>query len=304
MYTEDGRYFCKPTGILQIVLHSQGCFYQRSGGGCKMCNYGTGHEMTMAGATGLVAQALTDFPEAERILIGANGSFLDEREVPLEITAEIFRLLSHSRAKNIYIETHAHTLSPKIFSYIKEKLPEKQVTFELGLESSNPKTLAELHKTLSLDYLERQIVLAHSYDFFIGLNVLYGTYFKNKVGMQADFIETCQWAEAAGADEIIAFLLHLKPETSYMKLYRQGKLIPPTHRDLIMALSGLDDKVLERLYFSWVGEHEEIVEKYGIVAPDYGGLNPDRVKDFYLEFVRTSRIDEKRRLINNILNAS
>ena len=54
-----------------------------------MCNYGGGNNITLPGAVKFVDRAIRKFPRAERILIGSNGSLLDEREIPKPIAATV-----------------------------------------------------------------------------------------------------------------------------------------------------------------------------------------------------------------------
>ncbi len=301
MHNKDVQVFYKQNGTLQINLNGPGCYYQQHGY-CKMCNYGGENNPTLSNAVKFVDRAIRKFPRSKRILIGSNGSILDEREIPRSIVSTVLKRISYARAKDIYIETHAHTINVKNLNFLRKELPEKNITIEMGLESSNQYVLENIiGKSLKTYTIKEAVRLIHGYNMRTALNVLFGIWDVDQDYMRHDFIRTCNWAHEIGAEEIVAFLLHIKPGTYVYELYQQGKISPPTHADFISTLSELDDQVLQKIYFSWFGEREELINKFGMIAPSYGTLSQRDTINFYYEFMGSTDISKKRELITNIL---
>lgn len=301
MHNKDGQIFYSKSGMLQITLNGPGCYYQKHGC-CKMCNYGGGNDITLRGAVKFVDRAIRRFSRAKRILIGSNGSLLDEREIPKTTIAAVLDCINRTSIKNVYIETHAHTVNVQNLLFLKEKLPEKNITIEMGLESSNQYVLTDIiGKSLKTYTIIEAIRLIHDHGMNAALNVLFGIWNVDEGYMKYDFIRTCNWANEAGADEIVIFLLHIKRGTYVYELYKQGKLSPPKHTDFIATLSELDDQILQKAYFSWFGERKEAINEYSIITPDYDGLNPEDTTNFYCRLMRSEDVSKKRKLIKSFL---
>ncbi|MBR3135073.1 hypothetical protein IKG54_00705 [Candidatus Saccharibacteria bacterium] len=301
MNANYGHIFYSPTGTLQITLNGPGCYYRKQDY-CKMCNYGGNNTITLLNAVQFVDDAIKQHPQASRILIGSNGSILDEREISRSIVSAALSRIHDCSIKDIYIETHVNTITKESLKYLKSELPTKNITIEMGLESSNAYVLQSIiNKDLDLSIVRESIELIHNYNMRAALNVIYGLWY-DEASMQADFIDTCYWASTRKADEIIVFLLHIKPGTLVYDWYIDGKISPPSHRDFIEILPLINDEVLQKMYFSWYGEREEAINSDGIIPPSYDDLEQEKVMRFYYDFMRSSSGSERSRLIYQFIH--
>ena len=73
----------------------------------------------------------------EMLLLNCFGSVLDTEEMPMENIITLLDELSRININVIIFETHYLTINDSILSLIKQKLYNKEVVIELGLESSN-----------------------------------------------------------------------------------------------------------------------------------------------------------------------
>ena len=118
----------------------------------------------------------------------------------------------------------------------------------MGLESSNENVLKNvINKNLSLKKLSDTIELIHSHGRRVVLNVLYGLWY-DKQEMQQDFLDTCHWADSHGADEIIAFLINVKPGTYVEKLFNEGNFVLPSHREFISIIKVKWPNLMQNLF--------------------------------------------------------
>lgn len=289
-------------GLLQITLESPGCTYAKSGH-CKMCYYGSGQKIGIKEAVSAVERALMQFPEPSAILIGSFGSPLDEAEVDRDVLKAVLNKVAKNPVKNIYVETHCNTINAESLQFLKDNLPGKRITIEMGLESSNEEVLKNvINKVLNLDRMVSTIELIHSYGMSVALNVIYGLWYDKKA-MQDDFIETCKWAHNKGADEIVAFIMNVKPGTYLEELFNQGKYTLPSHREFIATLYELSDDILSKMYFSWFGERQYRGERLDCIPPSYDGFEPEVTMSFYRKFMESENVRERRKLIADILNS-
>lgn len=289
-------------GILQITLESPGCFYRKNGY-CKMCHYGSGRKITAEEAAEITGCALKTYPHPAGILVGSFGSLLDEREIDRATLSAVLEVVNKSPIKSVYIETHANTVDFESLSFLNEKLPKKTITIEMGLESANPIILKKIvNKCLDLDALKHTMELIHSFGMRVALNIIYGLWYE-KNQMQKDFIETCNWANENGADEIVMFLLNIKPNTYIKSLYDDGNLSLPQHPEFISTLIKLNDDILSKTYFSWFGERQQHGEDMQFIPPDYAGLDPEKTMRFYYRFMVTQDVSIRRMLATELLES-
>ena len=68
------------------------------------------------------------------VLLNSLGSVLDTQEMPIENIIVLLDELSKINANVIIFETHYLTINPSILEVIKQKLKDKEVVIELGLE--------------------------------------------------------------------------------------------------------------------------------------------------------------------------
>ena len=128
----DGR-------VLQICFFSKGCRCSKNGS-CIICDYGKTRKenLTKKDITKIMSEifnGLEKIPDV--ILLNSLGSVLDTQEMPMENIRVLLEQLSKINTKVIVFETHYLTINASILELIKQKLVDKEIVIELGLESSN-----------------------------------------------------------------------------------------------------------------------------------------------------------------------
>ena len=125
--------------VLQICFFSKGCRCSKNGS-CIICDYGKTRKenLTKTDITEImneIFESLDRMPNV--VLLNSLGSVLDTQEMPMENIIVLLDKLSEISANVIIFETHYLTINPLILEVIKQKLKDKEVVIELGLESSN-----------------------------------------------------------------------------------------------------------------------------------------------------------------------
>lgn len=156
----DGR-------VLQICFFSQGCRYHKNGN-CIMCNYGKGieHDLKVEDIKKIISEVFSNLEILPNVLLlNSLGSVLDTDEMPIENIVTLLDLLADIEIKTIIFETHYLTINVSILKLIQQKLPNKSIAIELGLESSN-KQIREKKTILPICKLEEYPKLMEIYQMF------------------------------------------------------------------------------------------------------------------------------------------
>ena len=112
------------------------------------------------------------------VLLNSLGSVLDTQEMPMENIMVLLDELSKISANVIIFETHYLTINHSILEIIKQKLKDKEVVIELGLESSNREVRENcLNKYIDNEEFVKRVKLIKSFGFGAEANVIFGTPF-------------------------------------------------------------------------------------------------------------------------------
>lgn len=123
----------------------------------------------------------------EVLLLNSLGSVLDTEEMPKENIITLLDELSNINIDVIIFETHYLTINDSILSLIKQKLYNKDIVIELGLESSNKEIREKcLNKYINNANFIEKINLIKSYGFGVEANIIFGTPFLTTEEQKAD----------------------------------------------------------------------------------------------------------------------
>ena len=270
-----------------------------------MCDYGKVRKENLKpnDIKKILSKVFNNFKEVPKVLLlNSLGSVLDTEEMPMENIIVLLDELSNINVDVIIFETHYLTINDSILSLIKQKLYNKEVVIELGLESSNKEIREKcLNKYINNTEFIEKINLIKSYGFGVEANVILGTPFLTDEEQKLDTLNSIQWCFENNIDTVNLFPINIKPYTLLYKLYEQGKYLPVSHKDFINVLNKISKEYIDRIYLCWYGNREIIYDKNKTILPKCNKTEYSILMEFYKKF-NMSRIAEKRiELLKNII---
>lgn len=288
---------------LQLFFSSVGCRYRKAGY-CTMCDYGGDRNITAKEAISGFQKAIKNAPHVIReILLGTCGSILDEYEMSPQVLTALLEAVFNHGIPSIVLETHYITVTETILKKIRQALPGREITIELGFESSDPKVLKNsLCKYMDLDALAGTIRLIKSFGMSPILNVFLGAPFLTTEEQIQDTEKSITWAVAHGASRVVVFPANIKPNTLLWKLYQEGKYERISHWELIDLLFRLDDALLEKVEISWYGDRQEAGKNLQVLPPSSCHCCQPVLMSFYRAFMESFDSKHRRELLNQLCN--
>lgn len=295
----------KENELLEIGFLSKRCEHDAKGT-CIMCDYGCAkgtysddeylNEMT---------QILTKYSEGTIILLlCSNGSILNSNQISDELFQKILLQAAQTDIPQIEIECHYKDITVKKLDMIKEFLPGKQITIEMGLETVNP-VYQEIFFGKGIDLIEYEdaILRIQGYGFKIDLNIILGLPFLSSKEQLKDARQTLDWVFEHQCSPVI-FPVNIKPFTLLMHMYQSGYYKPISHWLMLSLLDSIKEEKLDQITVAWYGNREEIyanVESHAIfptACPDCAEI----IKNFYDKFMRCSNSHVRKKLLQDMMN--
>ena len=122
-----------------IILQTTGCSHFHRGG-CSMCGYNIGSSGNIApkDVSKQFARAIEELGKIDLLKVYTSGSFLDEREIPVEQADQILRHCSDNHTRLLF-ESRPEFVTPEALDRVIRV--HDQIELALGLESANDKVL-------------------------------------------------------------------------------------------------------------------------------------------------------------------
>ena len=276
----DGR-------VLQICFFSKGCRCSKNGS-CIICDYGKTRKenLTKTDITEIINEifeSLDTMPNV--VLLNSLGSVLDTQEMPIENIIVLLDELSKINANVIIFETHYLTINPSILEVIKQKLKDKEVVIELGLESSNREVRENcLNKYIDNEEFVKRVNLIKSFGFGAEANVIFGAPFLTTEEQIRDTIQSIEWCFENSIDKVNLFPINIKPYTLLYKLYEEEKYSPVSHSNFIEVLKRVPKEYIHKLYLCWYGNREIKYDTKRTVLPKCEKDEYSKLMNFYQKF--------------------
>ena len=290
--------------VLQICFYSKGCKYNKCGS-CIMCDYGKVRKENLKphDIKKIVNKVCNKFKKLPSILLlNSLGSVLDTEEMPMENIIVLLEELSNINVDVIIFETHYLTINDSILSLIKQKLYNKEVVIELGLESSNKEIREKcLNKYINNIKFIEKINLIKTYGFGVETNVIFGSPFLTDEEQKLDTLNSIQWCFENNIDTVNLFPINIKPYTLLYKLYEQGKYLPVSHKDFINVLNKISKEYIDRIYLCWYGNREIIYDKNKTILPKCNKTEYPILMEFYKKFNMCRNAEKRIELLKNII---
>ena len=235
------------------------------------------------------------------LLLNSLGSVLDTKEMPIENIIALLDKLLYISIDVIIFETHYLTINDTILSLIKQKLYNKDIVIELGLESCN-KEIREncLNKYIDNAKFIEKINLIKSYGFGAEANIIFGIPFLTTEEQKIDTVNSINWCFKNSIDKVNLFPINIKPYTLLYKLYEQGKYSPVSHKDFIEVLDKIPKEYIDKIYVCWYGNRELNYDKNKTIFPKCNKSEYPILMKFYKEFNLNRNTESRIKLLNNI----
>lgn len=227
-----------------IILRTSGCKWAKISG-CTMCGYKESSlsNITCDNLNDQLNQAISKYEKEPFVKVYTSGSFLDEREVPLEIRNRFFDTFTN--CKRILFESRPEFIKPDAIN----SLP-SNVTVALGLESSNPKVLKT---SVNKGFTPEDVCTAGTALKNVGINVrtyiLLKPLYMTELMAIRDSVISAHFADQF-SDEISINPLNVQKGTCVEKLWKKGEFRPPWIWSLIRVLKELNGTINSRLMSS------------------------------------------------------
>lgn len=247
--------------FVSMWFRTRGCKHDYRGG-CTMCNYGVSTPVSPDEMIESVREGLSNVPDDPSmfLLVSPSGSMLDDWEVPEQAHEEILRLVQKKPSRNYICETRAETVTDAKVKRHVELLHGKQISIEMGLESSNPWIMQYcVNKALSPEQYLQAITTLHRYDISTVANIVLGIPFLSPLEAINDTVSTVKWALSHGTDTCVVFPIHVKQWTLAEWLWKHGMYSPPSLWSLVDVLTRLGPSLANRVTVSWYKVYREKV---------------------------------------------
>jgi hypothetical protein len=228
-----------------VILRTTGCSHFHEGG-CTMCGYNT-ESMKGISADDLRKQldeALRGLGDIGFLKVYTSGSFLDEREIPNEISDEIARRCSNLGVRLLF-ESRPEYVSRERLEHLTGL--HDQLEIALGLESSSDRVLRySINKGFRVPDYERAARLIRDAGIDVRTYVLLKPPFLTEAEAISDAISTASFA-ASYSETISINPVNVQKGTLVERLWRQWAYRPPwlwSVHEVVRSCGGLDRKVV------------------------------------------------------------
>lgn len=282
-------------GLIQLWLQTPACRFSQKGR-CTICNYWSGQRIP-----GLIAEMgkTVSIPEnIDTILVNTCGSCLDSEELTAEEQDQLFRWLNNQPVEDIILETHMATLSENMVRRVREMIPNKNLFFEIGQESTDRDVqFYSLNKPMS--ERGRKIILnrIRSYGAKSIVNVILGAPFLDREEQIRDAVDSMVSLLREGADYVMLFPVNIKPDTLVYLLYEKGMYAPVDGNMIIRVLDALPKEFLPRAGVAWYGEHREP----GVILPCVPETDRMNFNEMLASYNESDSMEERKRQIIRML---
>lgn len=297
----------KETNLLEIGFLSKRCKYDAMGT-CIMCDYGCAkgsysHEEYLNEMDRILAEHCEGITI---LLLCSNGSILNSNQISDELFRKILLRAARTGIPQIEIECHYKDVTEDKLKMIKETIPHKQVTIEMGLETVNP-VYQKLFfgKEIDLSTYENVLECIHSYGFQADLNIILGLPFLTSSEQLKDTLQTLNWVFDHHCSPVI-FPVNIKPFTLLMHMYQSGYYKPISHWLMILLLNLIEEDKLDQVVIAWYGNREEIYKDTDsrAIFPTACHNCAEAITDFYHKFISCKHSRMRKKYLRDMMDLS
>ncbi|MBD5450892.1 MAG: hypothetical protein HDR28_12280 [Lachnospiraceae bacterium] len=282
--------------LIQIWLQTPACRFSQEGK-CTICNYWSGQEIP-----GLITEMeeTVFIPEnINTILINTCGSCLDPGELAVKEQERLFEWLNKQPVDDIILETHMSTLSEDAVQRVRRMIPNKNLFFEIGQESTDSDVqFYSLNKPLPKRGRDIIIDRIHRYGIKSIVNVVLGAPFLSREEQICDAVDSITTLLQEGADYIMLFPINIKPNTLVHFLHDMGMYISVDGSMIASVLDALPEEFLPKVGVAWYGEHQEP----GVIPPYIPEMDRMEFNRMVAAYNSSDSMDERKQQLKMLLD--
>lgn len=218
-----------------------------------MCNYGKGSECQEDVVSEEIQKTLSQMPkEYEEFIISPIGSMLDTNEVSDRMFEQLQAALRGIKSEVMITETRADSVTREGLERLKHLFHSKYQCVEIGVESDDDWILRNcVNKGAVTEDYKRAIRLIKDAGMNAIVNIGLGIPFMSERAAILYALRAVQSADNWGADSIVLFPYHVKPDTLTGELFRMNEYAPVSLWSLVEVLGSLDEELLCKTRISW-----------------------------------------------------
>ncbi len=139
---------------------------------------------------------------------------------PLNVLKEKYELiLSEENVIGLSIATRSDAISDEVFKYLKKLNNKTDLTIELGLQSSNEKTLKLIKRGHDLNNFEEMVYKLKKNNIKVVVHIINGLPYETK----EDMLNTIKYLNKLEIDGIKIHMLHIIKDTELYDMYKKEK---------------------------------------------------------------------------------
>ena len=285
--------------VYQLLFLSCGCK-----NACTFCNYGFDYDLTKETVMPELEKIILENYDIEVLELEANGSFLDEREIPHDLFISVLEFVKGRNIPEIEIETHYRTVTEGKLRVIREILgKDQEIAFEFGFESSSERVRRFYNKDIDNDEFVKVLELCKKYEISAGINVLLGAPFLSREQQIKDCLDTLDfiYGNCPKGTRCILFPINIKAYTMLDVWRKKGLYKQISSWEFVEFLYRIPEKYYDRFTIAWWGERgNTFSDPNEITHPITCEKCHDELMDFYKKFYLSKDPVYKRKLVCDV----
>lgn len=281
---------------LELWFSTEGCSFDKNGS-CTMCNYGIGYKVDNK----IIIDELQNYLDKEKLgitelMISPSGSLWDKGEVNEDLLCMIYNMVKDTNIDLFMIETRIDTITELKLKKFKERIPNKKLIIEIGLESNNDWVLKYLiNKNLKINNFESTISLIKNSNIGVYVNISLGNAFLTEKEAIVDTINSINFAFNSNIDKVVIFPIHIKPNTFIEWLYQNNFYKTISLWSLVEVLNSVEKELLQNIEIAWYKSYYEDDSKM-LSSPTTCPKCRDKVIDLLNEYRATCSFESIEKL--------
>lgn len=232
------------TNCLVIILPTGGCSWASSiSGGCSFCGYvNDSYHQVPSDILSDFKKALLkhNLQEVQTIKIFNSGSYLDEKEIPLEIQLAILKEIAKiENIRELFLETRPEFVITNENNLKKyhDAIPGVKITFGIGLETSDDYIRKNfINKGFSFEMFKHSVTIVVKNSMFVKAYLIFKPPFLFESESIQDIVTSVQDLSKMEVSFISVNPITIHSKTLLDKLWRERKYRPPWLWSILQAL--------------------------------------------------------------------
>lgn len=245
----------KKVDTLTIIFRTSGCWWGKAGG-CTMCGYVYDSAQTSPSDEDLFAQLGKAMRKAAgfeefMVKIFTSGSFLDTREIPLEVRHRILdELASDARVIKVLVETRPEFVNEDTMADCRTSMKGKPFEIAVGLETTSDIIRKHsINKGFTFEDFKRAATVARNSNVTVKTYLMLKPLFLSEKEAIDDMVNSIREA-AAFTDTFSINLCNVQNGTFVENLWQKGQYRPPWLWSIVEVLKRVKEEFPDKVITS------------------------------------------------------